>query len=194
MPIIVVAPDPEGSIAASLAGAEVTLAVPVASIHGPVGQIARGIDVAAAAVSDTTATLIWPAGLTWAGPETAGSLIEAHGMDRRSLLRPAFHGEAGWPVLLPLEALADFRDLPTTAMPDELLAGIVAIGAIDLRVIDLGDPGTVIDGATRREDMPPYEGPADPTGGRSNEWGASAAGTPDEAPMAAPETIGAELD
>jgi hypothetical protein len=57
-------------------------------------------------------------------------------------------------------------------------------------VIDLGDPGTVIDGATRREDLPAYEGPADPSGGRSNEWGAPVATTPDEAPVDGPAVVG----
>ena len=97
MPVIVVAPDPEGTVAAALAGAEVKLATPAPVEHGPVGQIVRGIDVAASTVTETTAALIWPARLCWAGPETAGSLIEAHGIDRKSLLRPTYRDEAGWP-------------------------------------------------------------------------------------------------
>ena len=192
MPVVVVAPDPDGTVAAALAGAEVTLATPVAPEHGPVGQIARGIDVAASLVSETTAVLIWPARLCWAGPETAGSLIEAHGLNRTSLLRPTFHDDVGWPALLPIDALPAFRGLPATAMPDELLAALAESGALEVRDIDLGDPGTVIDGATRREDLPPYEGPADPTGGGSNEWGAAVAATPDEAPVATPPRIGAD--
>ena len=107
-------------------------------------------------------------------------------MDARSLLRPTYRGETGWPALLPLDALAAFRELSAAAMPDQLLASIVESGWISSKGIDLGDPGTIIDGSTPREDLPPYEGPADPTGGRSNEWGAPVATTPDDAPVAGP--------
>ena len=186
MPVIVVAPDPDGTVAAALAGAEVTLAAPVAPELGPVGQIVRGIDVAASAVTETSGAIIWPARLCWVGPETVTSLVEAHGMDARSLLRPTYRGETGWPALLPLDALAAFRELSAAAMPDQLLASIVESGWISSKGIDLGDPGTIIDGSTPREDLPPYEGPADPTGGRSNEWGAPVATTPDDAPVAGP--------
>ena len=194
MPVIVMAPDPDGTVAAALAGAEVRLATPAPPESGPVGQIVRGIDAAVATVTETSAVLIWPARICWAGPETAGSLIEAHGIDRGSLIRPTYRGEAGWPALLPLAARPALRDLPRTAMPDELLAALSGSGAVEVRGLDLGDPGTVIDGATRREDLPPYEGPADPTGGRSNEWGAPVAATSDEAPLAGPARIGAEPD
>jgi CTP:molybdopterin cytidylyltransferase MocA len=190
MPVIVVAPDPDGNVAAALAGAEVKLASPAPVERGPVGQIVRGIDVALATVTETSAALIWPARLCWAGPETAGSLIEAHGIDRGSLLRPTYREEAGWPVLLPIDALAAFRELSPTAMPDELVDAIAEAGAVAIHGIDLGDPGTVIDGATRREDLPPYDGPADPSGGRSNEWGAPVATTPDEAPVDGPAVVG----
>jgi hypothetical protein len=54
--------------------------------------------------------------------------------------------------------------------------------------IDLGDPGTVIDGTTARTDLPPYEGPATPGG--SVEWGAAAAATPEDAPLAGPTRAG----
>ena len=51
-----------------------------------------------AEVRDTTAVLLWPARMTWVGPETITSLIEAHGTDAERLLRPAWHGDPGWPV------------------------------------------------------------------------------------------------
>ena len=185
MPVVVVAPDPGGTVAAALAGAEVTLAAPVGPDRGPVGQIARGIDIAAAMVTGTTGVLIWPARLCWIGPETVTSLVEAHGPYPGFLLRPEYEGDAGWPALLPLEALAAFREQAPTAMPDELLAGMIEAG-LAMHGIDLGDPGTVIDGETRREDLPPYLGPADPTGGQSNDWGAPVAGTSDDVPVAGP--------
>ena len=186
MPVIVVAPDPDGSVAAALAGAEVTLAAPVAPEQGPVGQIARGIDVAAAAVSETTAAIIWPARLCWVGPETVTSLVEAHGADPGSLLRPTYRGEAGWPALLPLEALPAFRAQPPSSMPDALLDGVAAAAPLPLRGIDLGDPGTVMDAGTRLADLPPYEGPAEPVVAHTHEWGSPAAEPSDEVPLEGP--------
>ncbi|MES2209012.1 MAG: NTP transferase domain-containing protein [Chloroflexota bacterium] len=184
LPIVVVAPDPQGLVAAALSGAPVTLAAPAPMDGGPVAHIGRGMEIAAHEVTGTTAVLIWPARLCWVGPETITSLVEAHGPYPRALLRPSFHGEPGWPVLLPLEALDALRELPATATPDELLGGLVAAGAVATQNIDLGDPGTVIDGATARADLPPYEGPAEPAGG--HEWGAALASMPDDAPLEPP--------
>lgn len=185
-PIVVVASDPDGLVAAALAGAPVTLAGPAPKEGGPVAQIARGVDLAVAEVTGTEAALIWPARLCWAGPETVTSLIEAHGIERDALLRPSYRREAGWPALLPLGALAAFRALPPTAMPDELLASLVSSGAVALRAFDLGDPGTVIDGTTSRDELPPYEGPAEPAAAHSHEWGAAVAATPEDTPLSGP--------
>ncbi|TAK00369.1 MAG: hypothetical protein EPO36_09090 [Chloroflexota bacterium] len=185
-PIVVVAPDPDGTVALALAGAPVTLGAPAPHEGGPVAQIVRAIELAIAEISDTDAALIWPARLCWAGPETVTSLIEAHGVDRERLLRPAFRGEAGWPVLLPLGGLAAFRALSPTLMPDDLLAALVEGGSIEARPVDLGDPGTVIDGATPRDQLPPYEGPSEPAAPHAHEWGAAAAATPEEAPLRGP--------
>ncbi len=186
MPIIVVASDPDGQVAAALAGAPVTLAAPAPNEGGPVAQIARGVGLAMGEVAGTDAALIWPARLCWAGPETVTSLIEAHGVDPDTLLRPIYRDDAGWPALLPVGSLAALRSLAPTAMPDELLASLVARGSIALRTIDLGDPGTVIDGATRHEELPPYDGPAEPAGAHAHEWGAPMAASSDDAPVAGP--------
>src|SRR4051812_21095762 len=62
-PVVVVSADPEGSVAAALAGAPVTLAEPAPVERGPAAQMARGIEVALGEVRDTTAALIWPARL-----------------------------------------------------------------------------------------------------------------------------------
>jgi hypothetical protein len=183
LPIVVVAPDPEGAVAAALAGASVTLAGPAAHDLGPVSQIVHGIEVAAGEISGTTAALIWPARLCWVGPETVTSLVEAHGRTPDALLRPIWRGEAGWPAVLPLAALAAFRVLSPTLMPDDLLAAIVA-GGLALRTVELGDPGTVMDGSTPRDALPPYEGPAEPSG--SMDWGAAVAATSDDAPITGP--------
>lgn len=187
MPIVVLAPDPDGAMATALAGAPVTLAAPAPMEGGRVAQFLRGIEVAVAEVRGTSGVLIWPARMSWVGPETITSLVEAHGPDPEALLRPAFHGQTGWPALVPLTAFDALRALPITSTPDQLVELLGSSGAMRTRTIDLGDPGTILDGDTRREDLPPYEGPAAPADGRSREWGAAVAATPDDAPLEGPE-------
>ncbi|MEW5989772.1 MAG: NTP transferase domain-containing protein [Chloroflexota bacterium] len=186
MPIVVVAPDPDGAVALSLAGAPVTLGTPAPPEGGPVAQIVRAIELAMAEISGTEAALVWPARLCWAGPETVTSLIEAHGVDRQTVLRPAYRGEAGWPALLPVGALGAFRNLSPSLMPGDLLLALAEGGSAAARTIDLGDPGTVIDGATPRDELPPYDGPAEPAAPHVHEWGAAVAATPEEAPLTGP--------
>ncbi len=184
LPIVVVAPDPDGRVATILSGTSVTLGTPATSEDGAVAQIVRGFDIAAAEVREISAALIWPARLCWVGPETVTSLVEAHGPDSGTLLRPSYNGEAGWPVLLPIGALDTLRTLPAAATPGELIDLLVAAGAVVTRDIDLGDPGTVMDGDTARADLPPYEGPGQPGG--AHEWGAALASMPDDTPLAGP--------
>jgi CTP:molybdopterin cytidylyltransferase MocA len=192
LPIVVVAPDPDGLVAAALAGAPVTLAAPAPPSGGPVAQITRGIEIAAGEVRETTAALVWPARVCWTGPETVTSLVEAHGVDPGTLLRPIYRGEAGWPVLLPLDSLASFRGLPTTAMPDELVEALLEGSLVPGRTLELGDPGTVIDGSTARADLPPYEGPGAPGPVHAHEWGDAVAGTSDDAPLEGPPVAPAD--
>src|SRR5207249_700199 len=72
-PVVVVSFDPTGAVGAALAGASVTLAEPAPQEQGPAAQIARGADVARAEVVETDGVLLWPARLTWVGPETGTS-------------------------------------------------------------------------------------------------------------------------
>ena len=185
VPVVVVAADPDGAVAAALAGAPVTIAEPAPQEGGPVAQICHGIDVAAAEVRETDAALIWPARLAWVDPETLTSLIEAHGITAGELLRPSYDGEAGWPALLPLEHLETLRGLGPQRMPDELLADLAAAG-VPTRTIDVGDPGVRHDVSVAREDLPPYVGPPGPAGGHAHEWGSLAAETRDDAPLEGP--------
>jgi molybdenum cofactor cytidylyltransferase len=183
-PIVVVAADPGSAVTAALAGAPVTLAEPAPAADGPVGQIARGIDVAREAIRETDAALIWPARMAWVGPETVTSLIEAHGASAHAVLRPTYDGTPGWPVLLPLVRLPALRVLGTDRMPDELITDLVANGA-DLRELDLGDPGSIHDGSVARADLPPYRGPIEPVTGRRHEWEAAVADSA-EGPLEGP--------
>jgi CTP:molybdopterin cytidylyltransferase MocA len=184
-PIVVVSADPEGAVAAALAGSPVTLAEPAPPELGPKGQMVRGAEVAAAEILDTDAVLLWPARLAWVGPETITSLIELHGTAPGDVLRPTWDGEPGWPVLLPVDVLAALRAVGPERMPADVMDDVNAAGVADRRV-DLGDPGVVIDVTTARRDLPPYVGPLEPAAGHVHEWGAALADAPDDGPLEGP--------
>lgn len=179
VPIIVVAPDPSGAVAAALAGAPVTLVPPAPPEAGPVGQMLRGIETALDQVRDTDAAIVWPERLQWLDAETVTSLIEAHGVHPGFVLRPTYEGDTGWPVLVPRPEIERLRNVGPDRVPDHVIEEILAAGAVDLR-LDLGDPGTTHDEATARADLPPFLGPPGPASGH-HEWGAAIADAVDQA-------------
>jgi CTP:molybdopterin cytidylyltransferase MocA len=184
LPIVVLSPDPDGAVAAALAGSEAVHGAPAPEADGPAGQMTRAIELAASEVRDVSAALIWPARMVWVGPETVTSLIEAHGTDPDTMLRPAWHGEPGWPVLLPLTHLDALRATPPDTMPPAVVEGLAA--TVPTRVIDVGDPGVTHDADTPRDELPAYEGPPEPPAGHTHEWGADVAieaGLPDPDPV-----------
>ena len=183
-PIVVVAHDPHGGVAAALAGSPVTLAEPAPDEVGPAGQMARGMEVAAATVRETTGALIWPAQMTWVGPETVTSLIEAHGPGAAAILVPTFDDEPGWPVLLPVAALPTLRAVDPARMPPAIVEDLAA--SLEQRPFALGDPGVTHDRAVARADLPPYAGPSAPAGGHVHEWGDTIADDPDDGPLEGP--------
>ncbi len=187
LPVIVIAADPDGAIAAALAGAPAVLGAPAAVELGPAGQMARAIELACAEVDATDAVLLWPARMGWLDAETVTSLIEAHGRDREALLQPAFRGAAGWPILVPVRILAVLRSLSPDLMPSAIAEALAA--ATFSRTIELGDPGIVLGLDTVREALPPFEGPPEQPAGYRHEWGALVAAGPDEAPDP-PTTLG----
>jgi CTP:molybdopterin cytidylyltransferase MocA len=184
-PVVVVSFDPGGDVARALAGAPVTLAEPAPPERGPAAQMARGAEVAIGEVVETDAVLIWPARMTWVGPETVTSLIELHGTVPERLLRPTWDGETGWPVLMPVAALDALRASPPDRMPPAIVDGLVAAGVTE-RTVDLGDPGVTHDRDTPSADLPPYVGPEEPIAGHVHEWGAQAADAADEGPLEGP--------
>jgi CTP:molybdopterin cytidylyltransferase MocA len=184
VPVIVAAPDPDGSVRSALAGTNATYAEPAPREAGPVGQITNGIDAALSIVDETDAALVWPARLGWVDAETVTSLIEAHGLDRDSVLRPAYRGEAGWPVLIPTAHLATLRAIEPSLMPDDVLARLVE--QVPARLVELGDPGTTHDLDTPRAELPPFEAPPPPAAGHEHEWGAAIADRSDDAPLEGP--------
>jgi hypothetical protein len=175
LPVVVVAPDPDGAIARSLTGSEATYGSPAPDEAGPAGQMLRGAELARAEVVDTTAVLVWPARMVWVGPETITSLIEAHGTDPSTVLRPGWQGEAGWPVLVPVSALDHLRAIGTDRMPSDVIADLT--DAVRTRTVEVGDPGVQYDADTLYADLPPYEGPPGPPAGHTHEWGDDIAGS-----------------
>ena len=184
-PIVVVSFDPDGAVAAALAGASVTLAAPAPVADGPVAQIRRGIEVAQAEIQGTDAALVWPARLTWVGPETVTSLIEAHGTDPDTLLRPVYDDEPGWPALVPARHLAVLGRIGSERGPDDVLFDLGAAG-VPIRLLDLGDPGTTNDRDVPIAELPPYDGPPEPAARHTHEWGAGLADEPEDSPLEGP--------
>jgi CTP:molybdopterin cytidylyltransferase MocA/predicted CoA-binding protein len=184
-PIVVVAADPSGELATALAGSPAVLAEPAPPGKGPVGQIVRGMEVAADTVTETDAALVWPGRMAWVDAETVTTLIEAHGARRAVMLRPRYEEAAGWPVLVPLDVLPLMRERDAKLMPDDVIAESVTGGAA-LELIDTGDPGVAHDISTGLDALPPYQGPAEPGAGPPPDWGAAAAEVPDETPLAGP--------
>lgn len=185
VPIVVVAHDPDGAVAAALVGAPVTLAEPAPVERGPAGQVARGMEVAVAEVRETSAALVWPARFTWVGPETVTSLLEAHGVAPGAVLRPDHEGAVGWPVVLPVAHVGRLRAVAPDRGPGEAIEDVVAVG-VESRTLALGDPGVVHDRSVARDALPPYLGPAEPAGGHVHEWGATVADEPDDSPLEGP--------
>src|SRR4051794_7053400 len=182
LPIVVLSPDPGGLVTAALAGSEAVYGSPAAPETGPVGQMIHGAELAGEAVHDTSAVLLWPARMVWVGAETITSLIEAHGAARDAMLRPAWHGEAGWPVLVPIIDIAALRAIAADRMPPAIIEELAAV--VPTRIVEMGDPGVIHDADTAPADLPTYEGP--PDGGAPRR---GAAGVPPPPPTQPPGTF-----
>lgn len=192
-PVLVCSFDPDGSVAAALANAEVTLVDPVDPARGPVGQIVNGVQAAVALVTDTDGALVWPARMTWVDAETVTTLIAAYGEDRSAVVRPTYGGEPGWPILLPLRHLAAFASLDADRMPPQLFDDLEASG-VPVRRVETGDPGVIHDVSTARADLPAYDGPPEPADAHAHEWGAAVADEPDDAPVTGPARLSLPTD
>ena len=73
-------------------------------------------------------------------------------------------------MLVPISALPAIDRPPATL--DELVT------RFDLRTLDLGDPGTVVDRSVPIDQVPGYQGPTAPVA-PPPEWGAAAAEVPE---------------
>jgi CTP:molybdopterin cytidylyltransferase MocA len=166
IPIVVVAADPDGRIAAVLEGSPATVVDPGRASGTQTYRL--GAEAARAAVQETSAVLLWPGRMTWADPETVTSLIEAFGRSGDQTIRPRRAGESGWPVLLPVQLLDVVLALPGGSIAD-------AVAVSDVASVELGDPGSVLGSEVGLDDLPDYAGPPEPVGGPPPEWGAAAA-------------------
>jgi hypothetical protein len=182
VPVVVVAEDRDGTVAGALAGSG---AIPAPVSVGPAGQVARGMRVAIDTVAETDAALLWPARMVWVDAETVTSLIQGHGVDRASILRPTWQAEPGWPVLVPIERLESLEAIGANVDEAGVVDALEGTGA-RVRLVDLGDPGAVLDRETAIDDLPPYEGPPEPIGGPPPEWGAAVGERSDEGPLEGP--------
>ena len=170
MPVVVVAPDPDGTVAGALSGSAADLVSPAIADTGPAGLIIRGIEAAAASVGETTAALVWPARMAWIDAGTVTALIEAHPGTPVAVLRPAWVDQPGWPALVPVAVLDALRALPPDLSADRLLARLQEAG-VPVRMLDLGDPGATHDVDTPRAALPAYAGPDQPVTGHPPDWG-----------------------
>jgi CTP:molybdopterin cytidylyltransferase MocA len=158
LPIVVVSDATAGQLAEAVAGLPVSLTHPGVDEPRGIAWFLHGQRAARAAVAETTAGLLWPLTRAWVDPETVTSLVQAHGATPDHIVRPAWAGQAGFPILVPAaltERLAERVDLHG----DQAIEALVAAGA-PYRLVELGDPGIVYDLATPRSDLPAYQGPA----------------------------------
>jgi CTP:molybdopterin cytidylyltransferase MocA len=160
LPVVVVALDADGKIAAALGDLPATITCPDAGTRPGIAWFVHGLRAAASTVAGTTAGMLWPVSYAWVDPETITSLVEAHGSAQTELIRPAWTDQPGFPILIP-SRFADDLAAQNGLHGNEAVADLVARGAT-LRDLELGDPGISHDVATSRRDLPEYQGPPQP--------------------------------
>lgn len=170
LPTIVVTAELAGPLTEALAGSAVTFCRPPETGSPGIAWFVAGAKAAVSAVAETTAGLLWPFRYAWVDPETVTSLVEAHGLDPEAIVRPAYAGEAGFPVLVPAALLPRLESKAGLHGP-EAVAAVIAEGAA-VRTLELGDPGIVHDLSTPRSSLPGYQGPPQPAAGSPPEWNA----------------------
>ncbi len=173
LPIVVVSqPGPQSAeIGQALEGLPATFIQPE-DIPPGARWFGRGMSEARSQVHEISAALLWPCRFAWIDPETVTSLIEAHGPSPDAIVRASFRGEPGFPILVPL-ALGPRFDAEAELHAYQLVEKLAS--EVELRVLELGDPGIVSDVATPRPDLAAYEGPPEPASGPPAEWNAELA-------------------
>jgi CTP:molybdopterin cytidylyltransferase MocA len=168
IPIVAVTPEPGERLAGAVADLAVTFTQPGPSEPRGIAWFARGLRTALETVSDTTAALLWPVPRVWVDPETVTSLVEAHGAYPQAIVRPAYAGEPGLPILVPATLAERLAGLSGKHGVEAVEA--MAAEGVPLRLVELGDPGITHDISTARPDLPAYQGPPEPASGAPPEW------------------------
>jgi CTP:molybdopterin cytidylyltransferase MocA len=172
LPIVVVAEEGTGPLADAVADLPVTLARPGSDGPRGIAWFVSGERAALATVSETTAGLLWPFRHVWVDPETVTSLVEAHGVTPNAIVRPAYLGQTGFPILVPA-TLTERLAAQVGRHGAEAVDALITEG-VPVRILELGDPGIVFDIGTPRSELPGYQGPPQPDG-PSPEWNADLA-------------------
>lgn len=178
VPVYVVSPDPDGSLATALAETGALVIAPPDGGPPGIAWFTHGLRAALETVGGTSGALLWPGRHRWVDPETATSLIEAHGARPDAVLRPSWEGTPGFPALVPARYALDLDRLAASDGPAALAA--LAETGVPTVALPLGDPGATHDASVARDALPPYEGPLAPASGRAHEWGSAAAELPDD--------------
>ncbi|MGD0017681.1 MAG: NTP transferase domain-containing protein [Candidatus Limnocylindrales bacterium] len=173
LPTVVVAPEVPEEMRQAVADLGVTLASPTPDEPRGIAWFVRGMRTAIATVAETSAALLWPFKFVWVDPETVTSLVEAHGATPDAIVRPAYGGQPGFPILIPV-ALVDRLAALSGQHGEEAVQSLMAAG-VPVRQIELGDPGIVHDIGTPRRDLPSYQGPPEPAGGPPPDWNSALA-------------------
>jgi CTP:molybdopterin cytidylyltransferase MocA len=182
LPCVAVLADVPAELRASLEDLAITLSVPTPAEPVGIAWFVHGMRAATRAVTNVTAALLWPVRYGWLDPETVTSLVEAHGPAPESILRPAFNGQLGFPILIPVSLVERLAE-QSGRHGEEAVATLVAAG-VPLRQIELGDPGIVNDLGTPRAELPAFQGPPEPAGGPPPEWNSALGAGASEAPGA----------
>jgi CTP:molybdopterin cytidylyltransferase MocA len=168
LPTVVVAPEPSEDLRLAAAGLGVSLTSPGPDEPRGIAWFVHGMRAAVASVAETSAALLWPFRFVWVDPETVTSLVEAHGSNPDAIVRAAYAGQPGFPILFPVTSVDRLAAL-SGLHAEEAIQSLAAAG-VAIRQIELGDPGIVHDISTSRGDLPSYQGPAEPASGPPPEW------------------------
>ena len=173
LPTVAVTPQVTGELQAAVSDLAIKLVSPTPDEPRGIAWFVLGMRTATAAVAEVSGALLWPFKFVWVDPETVTSLVEAHGVTPEAIIRPAYRGQLGFPILVPA-ALTDRLAALSGQRGEEAVATLVTAG-VPLRTIELGDPGIVHDMATPRDALPVYQGPREPAGGPPPDWNSALA-------------------
>jgi len=173
LPTVVVASATPEELSQAVAELCLTLTCPTVDEPHGIAWFVNGMRTAVATVAETSAALLWPFKFVWVDPETVTSLVEAHGATPNAIVRPAYAGQPGFPILIPVALIERLATL-SGQHGEEAVQSLVSAG-VPIRQIELGDPGIVHDIATPRGDLPRYQGPPEPAGGPPPDWNSALA-------------------